>query len=358
MKEWPIKTMKMMDLHINPDNPRTISESSMEALRNSIGRFGFVEPIIWNERTGNIVGGHQRYRVLVEQGVEETEVIVLDMPEEEELALNVTLNNDAIQGEFTDNATDLLNQVSNNLGDSFSELRLDDLLTSLEDVEVSSNESEEEEAIENGMADESMEEAIVVAQEGDLWKLGDHKLYCGSATDKKSWDVLFGTKKMALWYDLPLQPIMEPIWRDVLEVGKNYGNSCYVGRFSFVLLDKLVELMDEVGWEVKGQILLLVDGRGKGDFLRGYDSILYSGEDEVKKVWEEGLVTNITDPDLGIIFGNEKVFMECEKGDKICYMMMSELKSVDRVIEKWQKATQKMAMLGNEKFDEVKESRQ
>ncbi|MDD2300189.1 MAG: hypothetical protein PHU69_11195 [Fermentimonas sp.] len=30
--------------------------------------FGYVEPIVWNEETGNIVGGHQRYKILLEAG--------------------------------------------------------------------------------------------------------------------------------------------------------------------------------------------------------------------------------------------------------------------------------------------------
>ena len=41
-------------------NPRTISEHQAEALKRSLDRWGFVEPIVANKRTGHIVGGHQR----------------------------------------------------------------------------------------------------------------------------------------------------------------------------------------------------------------------------------------------------------------------------------------------------------
>ena len=62
--------------------------------------FGLVEPIIWNRRTGHIVGGHQRYAILCAQGVEETVVSVVDLPEREEKALNLALNK--ISGQWDD----------------------------------------------------------------------------------------------------------------------------------------------------------------------------------------------------------------------------------------------------------------
>ncbi|MET3828630.1 ParB-like chromosome segregation protein Spo0J [Paenibacillus sp. DS2363] len=34
-------------------------------LRRSIEEFGYVEPIVWNERTGHMVCGHQRYKKMV-----------------------------------------------------------------------------------------------------------------------------------------------------------------------------------------------------------------------------------------------------------------------------------------------------
>ncbi|WP_338011188.1 hypothetical protein [Paenibacillus alvei] len=38
-----------------------------EKLRRSIEEFGYIDPIVWNERTGNMVGGHQRYKILVNE---------------------------------------------------------------------------------------------------------------------------------------------------------------------------------------------------------------------------------------------------------------------------------------------------
>ena len=40
-----------------PYNPRRISKHDLDALRKSLRFFGTVEPVIVNERSGNIVGG-------------------------------------------------------------------------------------------------------------------------------------------------------------------------------------------------------------------------------------------------------------------------------------------------------------
>ncbi|WP_315372146.1 ParB N-terminal domain-containing protein [Paenibacillus xylanexedens] len=51
-----------------------------EKLRCSIEEFGYVEPIVWNERTGHMVGGHQRYKIMVnEVGHTELQVSVVDL---------------------------------------------------------------------------------------------------------------------------------------------------------------------------------------------------------------------------------------------------------------------------------------
>ncbi len=76
---------------INPAayNPRIDlqpGDPAYEKLKRSIEEFGYVDPIIWNERTGNMVVGHQRYKILVnEQCRTEIEVSVIDMDPEQSL---------------------------------------------------------------------------------------------------------------------------------------------------------------------------------------------------------------------------------------------------------------------------------
>lgn len=47
-----------------------------EKLKRSIQEFGYVEPIVWNSRTGNVVGGHQKLKILKEQGFKEVDCVV------------------------------------------------------------------------------------------------------------------------------------------------------------------------------------------------------------------------------------------------------------------------------------------
>lgn len=49
----------------NPRADLQPGDPEYEKLRRSIESFGYVEPIVWNERTGNMVGGHQRYKIMV-----------------------------------------------------------------------------------------------------------------------------------------------------------------------------------------------------------------------------------------------------------------------------------------------------
>lgn len=91
-------------------NPRIDLKPGMpeyEKLRKSILEFGLVDPPIYNKRTGNIVGGHQRIAVVKELGLfEEIDVSVIDLPLEKEKALNVALNK--ITGKWDDEKLSVL----------------------------------------------------------------------------------------------------------------------------------------------------------------------------------------------------------------------------------------------------------
>ena len=82
-------------------NPRvylTKGDRDWQKIEQSIDQFGYVEPIVWNERTGNVVGGHQRLKVLKEKGYEKIPVSVVNLSEADEKQLNLALNK--IKGEW------------------------------------------------------------------------------------------------------------------------------------------------------------------------------------------------------------------------------------------------------------------
>lgn len=84
-------------------NPRTAlapTDKKYRKLKRSLERFGLVEPLVWNELSGRVVGGHLRLSILKELGVTEVPVSVVRLSETAERALNVVLNNREAQGRF------------------------------------------------------------------------------------------------------------------------------------------------------------------------------------------------------------------------------------------------------------------
>lgn len=108
-----IQKMKLDDIAPANYNPRIeLNENDPEydKIKNSIEQFGYVDPIIYNKRTNTIVGGHQRYTVLRDLGYEEVDVSVVDMDEQDEMALNVALNK--VEGEWDkDKLKDVIEQL-------------------------------------------------------------------------------------------------------------------------------------------------------------------------------------------------------------------------------------------------------
>lgn len=133
-----------------PYNPRVIDEGARKRLKKGIKRFGLVEPLVWNERTGNLVSGHQRLSIMDE--IEKTQdyelvVSVIDIDPKSEMELNVQLNNTSMQGEYDiDLLTDMINEGAdpNLLG--FSDADIDILFGDSDLVEMFEDSNETKEA--------------------------------------------------------------------------------------------------------------------------------------------------------------------------------------------------------------------
>lgn len=166
-----MRTVRVSDLHPFGRNPRQISDGALEGLDRSLHKFGLVEPIVWNERTGRVVGGHQRLKILLEAGAEETDVVVVDLTDDDEKALNIVLNNPATAGEYDDQLEGLLDEIEAYIGDDFEALRLDELLEPMapatEDVPPPLPDGEPK------------------CKLGDVIELGPHRLVVGDSTDRE-----------------------------------------------------------------------------------------------------------------------------------------------------------------------------
>lgn len=61
-------------------NPRK-NDKAVEAVKRSIKRYGFLQPLVVDEE-GVIVVGHTRFRAMMELGEEKVPVVIADLPDE------------------------------------------------------------------------------------------------------------------------------------------------------------------------------------------------------------------------------------------------------------------------------------
>jgi ParB-like chromosome segregation protein Spo0J len=98
-----LRTLPVNQLVPAPYNPRRVlqpRDPAYRKLKASLEQFGLVEPLIWNETTGHVVGGHARLRILQELGCPDVPVSVVRLNEAQEKALNIVLNNQEAQGRY------------------------------------------------------------------------------------------------------------------------------------------------------------------------------------------------------------------------------------------------------------------
>ena len=69
IKLQKIPIIRLKPAKYNPRKDLKPGDPAYEKIKRSMTTYGYVDPVIWNEVTGNIVGGHQRYQVLVAEGV-------------------------------------------------------------------------------------------------------------------------------------------------------------------------------------------------------------------------------------------------------------------------------------------------
>jgi ParB-like chromosome segregation protein Spo0J len=79
--------------NLNPAsyNPRQISSKQYKDLKESVKKFGLVDPIIVN-KDNTVIGGHQRLKVCKELKYVDVDCVMLDLSKEEERELNIRLN--------------------------------------------------------------------------------------------------------------------------------------------------------------------------------------------------------------------------------------------------------------------------
>ena len=193
-----MEIQKIPAARLNPAayNPRVDlkpGDKEYEKLKRSINEFGYVEPVIWNRQTGNVVGGHQRLKVLLDMGQTEIDCVVVDLDLSHEKALNIALNK--IQGDWDED------KLAAIMAD-FDAEAFDVSLTGFDAGEVDAllNRFYSHEAVEDDFDAGAEKKKIQDAggpesQPGDAWQLGDHILICGDPADPSVYDRLLGSDR-------------------------------------------------------------------------------------------------------------------------------------------------------------------
>ena len=167
-------------------NPRKWDDSAMESLKESIRRYGMVDPLLANRAPGRmniVIGGHFRLAAAKQLGIADVPVIYLDIPDlAREKELNLRLNKNLGAWDL-----DLLAEFDESiLADiGFGSEELDDVFGSEDEPEKFDLEKE--------LRKLDIKKVEIVA--GDVFELGGHRLMCGDSTSEADMPKLMGGEK-------------------------------------------------------------------------------------------------------------------------------------------------------------------
>ena len=189
-----------------PYNPRRDlkpDDAQYQHLVSSMDEFGYVAPLVWNERTGHLVGGHQRFKVLLAQGNLEIDVSVVNLSLNQEKALNIALNK--VAGDWDDDKlASLLAELT-----AIPEFDVEVTGFDMPDVEqllATLSRGDELDPEQFDVASELAKNLPTVTQKGELLELGlhgEHRVLCGDATKAADLRRLMGEHRAALCHTDP-----------------------------------------------------------------------------------------------------------------------------------------------------------
>jgi DNA modification methylase len=346
------------ELQASEYNPRKHSKEQSDQLKESIKRFGLVDPIICNnapERKNIIIGGHFRAEVAKELGMTSVPVVYIQISDlEKEKELNLRLNKNT--GEFD---LDLLAE--------FDEAFLSDIGFNSQDLD---NIFPAEDNTEQFNLQEELEKLNIqniTVQKGDIYELNGSRLLCGDSTIEADMLKLMNSEKADMCFTDPPY-ILDYLkgktkQKDGITTGfgakKNrryletdilpddftelwMGNISKVAKESFVIIvyenwKNLRTIWGEIEkyWKVKNMIVWHLPNRVQGfsakyRFFNKHDIAMVGASDElaINREDEEELLESEYETALYAISGKPH-WESYEKGKKICPTDFIEFKSAD-----------------------------
>ena len=177
---------KLSEMKKLEGNPRKITPEQLSTLKESIQRnkdYFEARPLILSDRTGELVviAGNQRYEACKQLGIEECPTVLLEgLTEEREK--EIIIRDNVSNGEWDE---ELLKE--------WDAAELQDWGVDVTELDLLPEE-ETKEAEEDDF-DEQADNIEAKCKEGDLWKLGEHRLMCGDSTSEECMNILSGGAK-------------------------------------------------------------------------------------------------------------------------------------------------------------------
>ena len=375
-----IESKLVKDLNPASYNPRQISSKQYKDLKESVKKFGLVDPIIINKNGNVVIGGHQRLKICKDLKYVEVDCVMLDLSKEEERELNIRLNKNT--GDFD---MDIL-------ANEFDIEELTDWGFKHIDLDINIDKITEG----NTEDDHIPEVKQSRVKLGDVWQLGNHRLMCGDSTKESDVAKLMnGQKADMVFTDPPYgvnytgglkdgengleQNNRQGIKNDDLDL--YYQAVAIANKFSngvvFMFYADTVPFGLYRGVEdVKGEIVALIIWKKKGgygalgaSYKPNHEPCLiwkpkgtrtnFIGSTTENRVWEidkEGInklhptqkpielcvraiKNHQSETILDLFLGSGSTLIACEKTNRICYGMELDTKYCDVIIERWEQFT-------------------
>lgn len=181
------------ELTANPANWRTHPRRQREALRGSLETLGWVQQVLVNRTTGNVVDGHARLEEALRTKAATVPVLYVELSLEEERQVLATL--DPLAAMAVPDQRALAELVA---GITVDDQALRALLGSLTDEPAAGLTDPDE------LPDfDAWAKREIYVKPGDLWELGGHRLLVGDSLEAASYSRLMGARKAGIIHTDP-----------------------------------------------------------------------------------------------------------------------------------------------------------
>ena len=173
------------------NNARTHSPEQVKKLQASLREFGFINPVIIDDKF-NVVAGHGRIMAAKAEGMKEVPcVYVSHLTEAQKKAYILADNRMAMDAGWDEEMLKVELEA-------LSDLSFDLSMTGFDENELAELFKDEVEEEDDDFDVDDELQKPTVTKSGDLWVLGNHRLLCGDSTKEESYKLLMEDKKANL----------------------------------------------------------------------------------------------------------------------------------------------------------------